>query len=742
MPRMSEDDLLKHLQINEDDAAQYTDMLGAFRRASLAEYYRDPYGNEEEGWSQIVTSEVQDTVEWILPELLDIFTSSDEAVVFEPTRAEDVQGAEQATDTCNYIFHKQNNGFLTLYTAFKDALTVKNCAVMWRTETVEERRTEQAQGVTPEILALIHAEDGLEIEAAIERQVPVPGPDGQPLIDPMTQQPVTTTVYDVNLARTEKRTRIKVEAFAPEQLFVKRDWTSPLLDDCPYVCRVIEVTLSDLKQMGFDDVTAADLRSSDDPWPNGDEWDYRRSRIDGMRAEDENLDQEDESQATGYLRIEFALVDFDGDGIAERRCIYRLSSRVLSNEECSHVQIATTSPILNTHRWDGMSIAEAVSDIQRLKTDLTRALVNGAHLSVNPRKTVLTDSSGNPMVDVDDLLDYRVGGFVRTKNMDAIRVEPTAFNPAQSIPVLDYIDQMAEKRTGVSKQQQGLDPNSLRPDRTAAEVMMTANAAKQRVKLIARIFGETLVKPIFKGIFKLLTDGQMQPIAFRLRGEFVQYDPNEWRDQYDMTINVGLGTGDKQQQAAMLQSLSQMQMGLAQSPFGQLMIQPQNIYNSLSKYIEAIGFKNVGDFVMDPQGKPLPPPPPPPQLAMEQQKLQQQGQMKQMELQAKAQADEMQRRQQAELELIRQRAQQETDANRRTMEAQMHQMKLAQEAELNAMRAQYEDVRHAREMEFQRWKAELDASVKIESANISSKAKVDNPATQTATAEISREVQP
>lgn len=742
MARMSEDDLLKHLQLNEDDAAQYTDMLGAFRRASLAEYYRDPYGNEEEGWSQIVTSEVQDTVEWILPELLDIFTSSDEAVVFEPTRAEDVQGAEQATDTCNYVFHKQNNGFLNLYTAFKDALTVKNCAVMWRKETVEERRTKQAQGVTPDILALIQADDGLEIEAATERQVPIPGPDGQPLIDPMTQQPAMATVYDVNLARTEERTRIKVEAFPPEQLFVKRDWTSPLLDDCPYVCRVIEVTLSDLKQMGFDDVTAADLRSSDDPWPNGDEWDYRRSRVDGFRADDENLDQEDESQATGYLRIEFVLVDFDGDGIAERRCIYRLSTRILSNEECSHVQIATTSPILNTHRWDGMSIAEAVSDIQRLKTDLTRALVNGAHLSVNPRKTVLTDSGGNPLVDVDDLLDYRVGGFLRTKNMDAIRVEPTAFNPAQSIPVLDYIDQMAEKRTGVSKQQQGLDPNALRPDRTAAEVMMTANAAKQRVKLIARIFGETLVKPIFKGIFKLLTDGQMQPIAFRLRGEFVQYDPNEWRDQYDMTINVGLGTGDKQQQAALLQTLGQMQMGLAQSPFGQLMIQPQNIYNSLSKYIEAIGFKNVGDFVMDPQGKPMPPPPPPPQLALEQQKLQQQGQMKQMELQAKAQADEMQRRQQAELELIRQRAQQETDANRQAMEAEMHRMKLTQEAELNAMRAQYEDVRHAREMEFQRWKAELDASVKIESANISSKAKVDNPATDTATAEIAREVRP
>ena len=132
MKRMDDEQLLSHLKGLEDEASAFAwGELGAAREKGMREYYRQPYGNEEEGLSGIVTSEVQDTIEWILPELLDIFVSSDQAVVFEPSSQEDVQGAEQATDAVNHVFHKQNNGFLVLYTAFKDALQVKNCALMW-----------------------------------------------------------------------------------------------------------------------------------------------------------------------------------------------------------------------------------------------------------------------------------------------------------------------------------------------------------------------------------------------------------------------------------------------------------------------------------------------------------------------------------------------------------------------------------------------------------------------------------
>lgn len=726
MAKMTDDTLLKHLQSNEDDAAQYVEAIGATRLASMREYYREPYPGDEEldGWSTIVTSEVQDTVEWVLPELLDVFTTSDEAVVFEPTAPEDVDGAAQATDTCNYVFYKQNNGFLTLYTAFKDALITQNCAVMWRTVKEQVRDVQAVQGAPAEVLAMLAAE-GYEIEAA----EPVMG-----AVEPL---------FNAKVAQTRDKKKIVVEAFPPEQMIIKRGWTSPLLADCPYVARLMPVTLSDLKQMGFTGVTATELRASQDAMPDGLEEDYRITRTDGgFTHEDDTVDNEDDSLATGWLRIEYVLVDYDGDGVSERRMIHRLYDKILANEETDQVQIATTSPIINTHRWDGLSLAEVVSDIKRLKTDLTRAMVNGANLAVNPRKTVLTDANGAPYVEIDDLLDFRIGGIVRQTRQDALGVEPTPFNAAQILPVLSYVDDMAEKRTGVSKQQQGLDSNALRNDRTAAEVMMTANAAKQRVKLIARIFAETLVKPIFLGILKLLTAGDMEPLAFRLRGKFVQYDPNAWRDQYDMTVNVGLGTGDKQQQIAFFMQLAQMQAGLAQSPFGQLMIDPQKVYNTYAKIVELGGQKNIGDFIGNPEGKQMPPPQPPPQIAIEQAKMQQAMQGKQMEMQYKAQADEMDRQLQAQLEMVRQQAQQQTDANRQVMEAQMHRMKLDHEAQLEALRSQYEDQRHVRDMQFQQWKAELDAATKVKVADLGNQMNVPDVATVAATAEIGREVQP
>lgn len=742
---MDDDTLLSMLQELEDNSAQFVwGTLAQERRAAAKEYYRQPYGNEEEGWSSIVTSEVQDTVEWILPDLIDMFVSSDDAVVFEPTQAADAQGADQATDAANYVFYKQNNGFLTLYTAFKDALMFKNCAVHWRKETRRATRKERANGVTPEVLALLVEERDAKIVAANEL-APQPLLDelGRPVLD-AAGNPIMQTLINALVSVPTERRVIKVEAFEPDNLRIQRDWTSPMLDECPYVARDLEVTLSDLKQMGFD-VAAEDLAASTQPGV-GEALEQRRSRrglTDELNDPTNEIEVDDESLTRGFLRIEWVLADYDGDGIAERREIYRLADKILSNEECDEVPVATGSPILVQHRWDGMSVAEIVSDLQLLKTELTRGVVNNAYAANNPRKLVLTDSQGAPQADVDDLLDGRPGGHIRVKQRDAVQWEATNFVGNQMFPLLEYVDQMGEKRTGVSKQQQGLDPNALRPDRTAAEVMMTANAAKARIKLIARILAETVVAPIFRGILRLLTEGDMEPIAFKLRGEFVELDPNEWRDSYDMTVNVGLGTGDKEKQLAVLRGIAQTQMGLAQSPLGPMMITPHQIYTTQAKMIALGGFKNVGDFINDPGPAQLPSPPPaPPDPAL---------QVAQIKAQADVQVHREKLASDAQIEQIRGAAQQAVDANRQEMEARQHSLKLQQEAELQAMRARYEDERHQREMAFkqwifeqeqaqERWKEELHAAVDLKKAEYSATKTADAATTATAAAEIQQDV--
>jgi hypothetical protein len=711
--KMDDEDLLEILQRREDAASHYIHgQLGSEREQSLREYYRQPYGNEVDGESQIVASDVSDSVEWILPALLKTFTSTDKAVSFEPNTAKDVKGAEQATDTCNYVFYKQNNGFLVLYTALKDMLTIRNCAVMWRKETSETVSSVPFKGASEEMLAMMLQESE---DSSIEQASPAPVLDeqGQPQIDPYTGQPVMG--YNGRMKKTEKRTIVKVEAFAPEDLLIDRDWTSPLLQDCPYVARLMRVTLTELKMMGFKDVTAAELRGSDQIGNPS----TRLSNINQLDQQSivgyDDQDEDDDALATGWLRIEYVLADADGDGIAERLCIYRLQDKILSQEVCSHVPIATSSPILNAHRWDGMSMADAVSDLQKLHTELLRQTLNNLYLTNNPRTKVLTDANWSPLANIDDLLDSRAGGVIRQRDINAITEQVIPFSAGASMPMLEYVQSMRENRTGVSRTSQGLNPDSM--NNTATGRAMDMSAAMQRVELIARIVAETLVKPIFQGILKVLTDGEMEKLAFRLRDEFVEYDPNEWRDSYDMTINVGLGTGDTQQKAQQLMMIAQLQkegmaVGLATS---------QHLYHTGSKIIENAGFKDVQNFLQDPRRAPPQQPQTPLPIQLEQMKIQADAQKHQADAQSDIQKFQAETQMSREVEQLKATAKlQEIQASlelqaandQRDSEREMH--KAAMDMQLATQ-----------QLEFEKWKAELDARVKLRVAAIGKEASGD-----------------
>ena len=714
--KMDDDELLEILRRKEDSAGSYVwGQLATERETAMREYHRMPYGNEEEGWSQIVSSDIQDTVEWILPQLIKTFMATDRAVVFEPSKASDVDASEQATDAVNYVFHKQNNGFLILYTALKDMLTVRNCAVMWRKETQEVVSSTPFKGATPEMLAML-TEQGGEIEQA--NQAEMIGPDGLPVM-----------VFNGRLKKTESKTIIKVDAFSPEDLLIDREWTSPLLSDCPYVCRMMRVTVTDLKMMGLE-VTAEELRASDGAAYSADSQ-FRLSKVTQTGASANfvtDTDTNDDSMAEGWMRLEYALIDADGDGIAERHCIYRLYDKILKDEIVSHVPIATCSPTLNTHRWDGMSIADAVGDLQKMHTELLRQTFNSSYLANNPRTKVLTDANWSPLANIDDLLDSRPGGVIRVRQLDAVTEQITPFVAGATLPLLEYIQTMRENRTGVSRTSQGMNPDALNNTATGRQIDVSQSA--QRIELIARIVAEVLLKPIFAGILKELTDGTMEKLAFRLRDKFVEYDPNEWRDQYDMTINVGLGTGDKQAQAGQLQMIMQNQMAL----MGMGMATPDHIYHTQAKIIENAGYKDVQNFLQKPDpSKPFQPPPPP------------QLQIKQMELQADSQKFQAQTQQEqmkfqaemsAQMQLEQLKAQAKLQEVRANLELQASNDQ--RDSEREVMKAQLDAQAESERLSFEKWKTEFNASLQIELKNMeaSKVPQEDSSAVQAAIAQI------
>ena len=125
----------------ENAHGYYDNEYGIDRIKAMDYYMGEKYGNEQEGRSQVVTTEVADTIEFIMPSLMRTFTQTDNFVEFMPRHEEDVEGAKQATSYANYVINCQNNGFVILHNFFKDALLQKLGVVKVyydETETMEE----------------------------------------------------------------------------------------------------------------------------------------------------------------------------------------------------------------------------------------------------------------------------------------------------------------------------------------------------------------------------------------------------------------------------------------------------------------------------------------------------------------------------------------------------------------------------------------------------------------------------
>lgn len=267
--------------------------------------------------------------------------------------------------------------------------------------------------------------------------------------------------------------------------------------------------------------------------------------------------------------------------------------------------------------------------------------------------------------NLDDLLTQRPGGVVRVKTPNAITPLTTPPLEPYSFQMLEYLDGVRESRAGVSRMSQGLNENALTSHTTASAVNAVMGAANSRVELVARNFAETGVKDLMITIYELLMKNQDKERMVMLRNEWIPVRPDTWRDKYDCTVSVALGSGNKDQQMA---HLSQMLQFASQAMQGGLpIVNVQNMYNLGASLVKAMGFQNVDDFLTDPSKIP----PQPQQPDPKQQELQMEAQIKQKELEIK----------QGELQLKAAKIQQEYQ--KLAVDSSLKQQELALEKEQN-----------------------------------------------------------
>lgn len=561
-------------------------------------YMGEPFGTEVEGRSSVVMREVYSTIEWIKPALLRMFFGGDQVVKFSPKGPEDVKQAEQETDVVHHVVTGQNNGFATVYTWFTDALLVRNGYVVayWdeKTDTTESLY----KSLSLEEATMILQDKEAEILEAEES------------VDPATGEPRFT----VRIRFKERVGRVVIETLPPERVLVEAGHKHVSLGGCNFVEYWEDKTLSSLREEGFKvDDDLSDENSEDGVSGGRDVVEQARMSRDTRSTES---DDEDTDPASRKVRVRtiFIRADYDGDGIAEMRRVVAVGSTILQNETYDRVLIAALTPTILSHRHVGMSVADAVMDLQEIKSVLMRGALDGMYLSLNGRHAINEDT-----VNIDDLLTTRPGGVVRVAGDPGSAIVPlvTPHMGGDVLKTIEYMDTVAENRTGASPrvlQGQSVDGNAI--NKTATGINTIMSAAMARVELIARVFAETGVKELFQIVHTLLLKHGRKREVMQLRNQFVPVDPREWQKRTNMSVEVGLGTGDKQAKIALLQMLATAQQGLIQTGLAT----PQTMFNTLSKIVTEAGYKDPEEFFVNPsKGQMQPPQSPPDPKAMAEQ---------------------------------------------------------------------------------------------------------------------------
>ena len=629
-----------------DDAIDYIDNWVSPLRAKATEYYRgEPFGNEEEGRSQVVSMDVHDTVQAIMPSLMRIFHSSDRTVEYSPQNAEDVPAAKQATEYANFIINRDNNGFLEMHSAFMDAL-VRKVGIMkcyWEDNT--ETETINYTGLDDNALAALMSDP--EVDVQIDMSTPM----GEPMIDPETGQIVIPPMsHDVRAVYTHADGRVKMEAVPPEEFLISR--VAKSVEDAEFVAHRRVVTVSELVAMGYEYDDVVTMATIDDGMDMNVE---RRTRNPAIVNE---MSSRNDPAMRKVLYIEsYIKVDFDGDGIAELRkvCTAGDANKILNNEPCALAPFATICPNPEPHDFFGMSVADTVMDVQRIKSNIMRSTLDSLSLSIHPRVAIVEG-----MVNIDDVMSTEMGSVIRQRAAGQVQPLNVPFVGQSAFPVLQYMDEIKEARTGISKASAGLDAGALQSS-TATAVAATVSAAAQHIEMIARVFAETGVKRLYELVLHNIITHQDKARMVRLNNDFVEIDPKSWNAKMDVSVSVALGRGSDTERMMMLRQIGEMQKE-AMATMG-----PQNpltdinkMSNTLKEMTKLAGFKDVSKFWSDP-AQFQPPPPQPKEPTVEEQLVQVQIQSIRADMEKKA----------AELALDREKMIMDDDRKRDELDADL-----------------------------------------------------------------------
>ncbi|MEQ8504594.1 MAG: hypothetical protein RIB80_04660 [Rhodospirillales bacterium] len=587
MPEMSEETLLSIVDGEFETAMGAEGGEISTERAKAWDYYLSKQlGNETEGLSQVVTSDVAEVVDGIMPSLLRIFTTADNLVSFDPVSAEDTEAANQESDYVNYVFFKQNPAFMIMFIWFFDALVQKNGIVKaWRDDS-EDVSQETHTGLDEDEMLDIVADDDVEVVSRDERTDETVADDGMTVVE--------RTVFDITIRRVSKKGRVRVENVPPEEYRISADARS--LD--PSAARMVgherdDVTRSELLAMGFDEDDVARIPSGGDVRKGGEDT-ARRNKSDETGDAPRDASQEKVRLREAYIRV-----DFDGDGRSELRQVFVAGNTILSNEVVDRSPFHVICPHPLPHKHFGRSTAEKVMDVQDVSSTLTRQILDNLYHSNNPGHAVWELGMGDDTLD--DLMTTRIGRIARFARPVSESYAPMTvpYTAGATFPMLAHWDKVKRDRTGIGSDGEGLSPEALKNIQQSV-LASSVDMSKMKIEAIARIFAETGIKSLFRHIHELLQKHQDKAQVVRLRNKWVEVDPQQWRTREDMTVNIGLGIGTREQNLLHLSAIWEKQKDIGAAGGLGVVLSPKNVFNTAAEIVKNANLKDPEMFFMDP----------------------------------------------------------------------------------------------------------------------------------------------
>lgn len=549
-----------------DLAIGYQDELSE-KRGILLDYYNgEKYGDEVEGRSQFVSSDVSDVVQGMLPSLLRLFTQGKNVGKFVATTPEEEDEAEQKTELTNYVFMRQNRGGRVLHDAIKDAL-LQYCGVVkvfW--DETDEVTSERYKGLSPDEKERLEADEEVEIEEETEDE------DG---------------TYSCKVKRTRTMGKVCYETVPPEEFLLNRDARN--FHKPRFIGQRTARRRSELIEMGFDPEIVEDLPGNE----QGEQPEAYKRKRDVNGADDGNPGG-DPANDEIWLTECYIEVDYDEDGVTELWQVFEAGDQVLEKNLWDEHPYACGTPIPIPHRAIGTCPADQAADLQFTKSVLVRQMLDNVYNTNYQRIAYDTDK-----VDLDDLLTPRPGGVIGVDGSVSDSLMPIVTTPQidKILASIEYMDTARETRTGVSRLNQGLDPETLNKTATGFKGLM--NASLQQQDLIARVLAEDLVTPIFVKTANLLTKYQDEGLQIMVSGQPMEIDPSTWKYKINCYVDVGVGSGDRQEIIANLAYMLRLQGEYMNQ--GLVLTDQSKVFNTLDRLITEIGLKDANLYFNNPE---------------------------------------------------------------------------------------------------------------------------------------------